>query len=372
MGEIPSAFDRLIQKPKLFAPDVVGRLMSIVRALSHWLGLGCLASLLSGAGVFEHRRAEREVVAAPSLQNPAATDEIGAPRAPSSAHSFNVWGRVLDTHGDPIADAEVWVEPMNRRADARTVWLGTDSDGRFGSPPVPPGLYTITAAARGFVGRAVAVELDTDVGDLRLSLDTAPSPRVLVVDPDGRPVADAVVAACADEAEVTLHSTSDGTVAFGPGALGCAARAHHARFSRSSPVRLTGKPLAVLRLERGGSIEGVVTDPSGLSLRDGEVSVLSFEPGEDERPLAGSSLELVLPLGREFRLSGLAPGAYVLAVFRHARRGDCDSSEQLAASSFEVTRGHVVRGVHIVVDPSAVSESFGCDTFGTSEPEGPS
>lgn len=332
--------------------------MSFVRALSHWLGLGCLASLVSGAGVFEHRRSEPEV-AAPSVPNPVRADGIEAPRAPSSAHSFGVSGRVLDTHGDPIADAEVWVEPMS--TGARTVWLGTDSDGRFGSPPVPSGLYTITAAARGFAGRAVAVELDADVGDLRLTLDTAPSPRVLVVDPEGRPVADAVVAACADEAEVTLHSTSDGTVTFGPGALGCAARAHHARFSSSAPVRLTGQPRAVLRLERGGSIEGVVTDPSGLALRDGEVSVVSFEPGADEQPLAGSSLELVLPLGREFRLSGLAPGAYVLAVFRHARRGDCDSSEQLAASSFEVTRGHVVRGVHIVVDPSAVSESFGCD-----------
>ena len=130
--------------------------------------------------------------------------------------------------------------------------------------------------------------------------------------------------ACAEDAEVTLHSTADRTVTFGPGALGCAARAHHARFSRSSPVRLTGQPLVVLRLERGGSIEGVVTDPSGLALRDGEVSVVSFEPGEEEQPLAGSSLELVLPLGREFRLSGLAPGAYVLAVFRHARRGQAN------------------------------------------------
>jgi hypothetical protein len=256
---------------------------------------------------------------------------------------------VLDPHGDPIGDAEVWVETMSGDG-ARSVWLGTDAAGSFGSPRVAPGLHTVTAAARGFASRAVAVDVEADVAELTLTLPLAPSPRVLVVDPEGRPVSDAVVVACADSAEVTLRSGSDGTVRFGPGATGCAARAHHARFAHSAPVRL-GARLATLRLERGGAIEGVVTDPGGRALFDGEISVSSFEPGESEQPLHGSSPELSLPLGREFRFSGLAPGVYALAVFRRVRSEGCVGTELLASTSFEVAGGRVVRGVHVVVEP---------------------
>jgi hypothetical protein len=173
---------------------------------------------------------------------------------------------------------------------------------------------------------------------------------VVVVDPEGRPVADAYVVACSEASEVTLRSASDGTVAFGPGASGCAARAHHARFAHSSPARLHGDGLVVLRLERGGAIEGVATDSNGAALHDGDISVSGFEPSEDEQPLAGSLPELRLPIGREFRFSGLAPGTYTLTVVRRVHLEDMETSEELATASYEVVAGHAVRGVHVVAE----------------------
>jgi carboxypeptidase family protein len=273
----------------------------------------------------------------------------------SPARSVGLSGRVVDAHGDAISDAEVWLEDMDSDgADAgKRVWLGTDADGRFQAPRVRPALYTVTAAARGFRASAIAVELDAETTELSLELRQAPSPRAVVLDPDGRIVSNAVVVACTQYSEVTLRSATDGTVAFGPAAIGCSAVAHHARFARSSAVRLRGDGLAVLRLERGGSIEGVVTDPSGRALFDGEVSVTSYEPREDEQPLAGSLPELRIALGREFRLSGLAPGTYTLAVLHRARDED-STTEELASASFEVFPGRVVRGAHIVAEQAQV------------------
>jgi hypothetical protein len=202
--------------------------------------------------------------------------------------------------------------------------------------------------------RAIALELDADAGELRLALARAPSPRVLVVDPEGRPGADAIVLACPQRDEWTLVSAADGTVEFGPGAIGCIATAHHLRYSHSPPVRLTAEGRATLRLEPGGAIEGVVTDSSGRALFDAEVSVTSFDANENEQPLVGSTPEVRVSVGRDFRLSGLAPGTYVVDVFQRARH-EQDDVTTLASASFEVPPGQVVRGVHIIVDTS-VSE----------------
>jgi hypothetical protein len=283
--------------------------------------------------------------AAPSLEKRAVE--------PTPPGQLRVSGRVVDSHGDPIADAEVWLENMSVEGGSNPSWLGADSNGRFNAPQAPSGLYTITAAARGFLPRAIAVELDTDVGDLRLELATAPPPRALVVDPEGRPVALAIVAACSNQSnETTLVSASDGTVDFGPGASGCLATAHHARFSHSTPVRLASENRATLRLERGGAIEGVVTDSNGRALSDATISVTTFNPAASEGPLAGSMPDLGVAFGRDFRLSGLAPGVYVLGVNRRARRDEDENVGELASATFEVEAGRVVRGVHIVVDTS--------------------
>ncbi|HEX6272297.1 MAG TPA: carboxypeptidase-like regulatory domain-containing protein [Polyangiaceae bacterium] len=328
--------------------------MSIVRSVSRWLVLASLSSIISGADVSAQRRMPPGARAAARPSKAFMSEEVKAVPPPNSsgARAFSISGRVVDAHGAPIADAEVWVEDMGSD-DGRSVWLGTDADGRFGSPRIPSGLHTVTATARGFVARAVAVEVTADLADLTVVLALAPSPRVLVVDPEGRPVPGAVVVACSETSEVTLHSMADGTATFGPGAIGCAARAHHARFSHSAPVRLGGQRVTTLRLELGGAIEGVVTDPGGSALFDGEISVSSFEPGENEQPLNGSSPELTLPLGREFRFSGLAPGVYALSVVRRLRIAGCSARELLASTSFEVAGGRVVRGVHVVTDPSA-------------------
>ena len=128
MGEIASAFERLIQKPKLFAPDVVGTLVSILRALPQWLGLGCLASLLSGAGVFE--------LAAPRPNPFSGTTEfeLVLPE-PSRVRCaiFDVAGRAVRVLRDGPIEAGA----------ARIAWDGIDDRGRR----VAPGVYFVRAEA---------------------------------------------------------------------------------------------------------------------------------------------------------------------------------------------------------------------------------
>jgi hypothetical protein len=326
-----------------------------------WLLFGTLPPACSAWEIFVHGptkaalSAPRErLPALPSLEKPAAS-----PVAPAS---FRLSGRVVDSYGDPIENAEVWLENMGAPSGSKPSWLGTDSNGRFNAPPARAGLYTITAAARGFSPRAIAVELDTDVGDLRLELAPAPSPRALVVDPEGRPIARAIVVACSKQSnETTLVSASDGTVEFAPGASGCLATAHHERFSRSTAARLGSERRATLRLERGGAIEGVVTDSNGRALSDATISVTTFTPSASEEPLVGSTPDVGVAFGRAFRLSGLAPGVYVLGVNRRARREEDGDVEELVSATFEVEAGRVVRGVHIVVDTndSPDPESFG-------------
>jgi hypothetical protein len=336
--------------------------VSRVRAFASWFAFASLASIASAASLFERGRGDPAAGAPDASPNVASIDARRAPAPkPSVPHTFSISGRVVDAYGDPITEAEVLVEDMSGN-DARSVWLGADGDGRFAAPRVSPGLHTVTVSARGFVARAVALDIDADVAELRLELAAAPAPRVLVVDPQGRAVADAVVVACTDGAEVTLRSAADGTVTFGRGAIGCAATAHHGRFAHSEPVKLGGQRLHVARLERGGSVEGVVTDSHGHGMFDGEVTLNSFDPAEGEAPLSGSLPELTLTLGREFRLSGLAPGVYGVAVLRRIRRSGCESVGQLATTSLEVAAGRVARGVHIVVEPSDVSAEIECDS----------
>jgi hypothetical protein len=175
-----------------------------------------------------------------------------------------------------------------------------------------------------------------------------------VVDLEGRAVSDAIVVACKERSEVTLHSASDGTVTFGPAAIGCSAVAHHPRFARSATVRLRENGRTLLRLERGGSIEGVVTDHHGRALFGCDLAITSYEPSEAEGPLGGSVPELRAAVGRDFRFTGLAPGNYQLTLLR--RGNDETGPEELASTTLEVLSGRAVRGVHLRSEPPVETE----------------
>ncbi len=320
-----------------------------------WLLVWALAPALSAGRAFEQRTAKTERSARREPVNFARKSAAGASDEVVATGGVRVSGRVVDSYGAPIDNAEIWLENMGERAASGPMWLGTDASGRFTAPEVRTGLYAITAVARGFSPRAIALELDADADELRLALDRAPSPRVWVVDADGHPVAGAIVIACPQQEDWTLVSAADGTVEFGPGALGCTATAHHVRHAHSRAVRLTAEGRATLRLEPGGAIEGIVTDSSGRALFDAKVSVTGFEPNEDEQPLLGSMAEMRVFVGRDFRLGGLAPGTYSVQVSPRARGEEGEDETVLATASFEVTAGQAVRGVHIVVDTAGLS-----------------
>ncbi|HSU15988.1 carboxypeptidase-like regulatory domain-containing protein [Longimicrobium sp.] len=79
---------------------------------------------------------------------------------PAAAQAGRVLGRVTDAVGNPVARAEVALVSADSGAAPRKATTG--ETGGFDFAAVPPGRYTLRAAAPGFHPREVRVELDRD------------------------------------------------------------------------------------------------------------------------------------------------------------------------------------------------------------------
>ena len=132
-----------------------------------------------------------------------ATIDLGDVRLPAP---LAIEGVVLDAGGAPLARVDVELRGANRdrgrrRSGAAPGWeygnvenRRTDDLGRFRFPDLAPGDYAIVAAPREPTSRATPVELDdADVLDAVVRLAAGRSITVTVLDPDGAPVAGAVV-----------------------------------------------------------------------------------------------------------------------------------------------------------------------------------
>ncbi len=105
------------------------------------------------------------------------------------AHTGALRGRVLDTAGNPIADAEMGIgESVSStlQRDART-----EVDGSYVIAHAPAGTYAVKAKSKEFLsafvpGQTVVAGRDTDVADIVLA--AAPTISGIVVDENGRPL----------------------------------------------------------------------------------------------------------------------------------------------------------------------------------------
>ena len=77
--------------------------------------------------------------------------------APAAAQAGRVIGRVTDAVGNPVANARVVLVPADSAAAPRTAVTG--ETGGFDFAAVPPGRYSVRAAAAGFRERQLHVEL---------------------------------------------------------------------------------------------------------------------------------------------------------------------------------------------------------------------
>ncbi|HEX6746314.1 MAG TPA: carboxypeptidase-like regulatory domain-containing protein [Longimicrobium sp.] len=77
--------------------------------------------------------------------------------APAAAQAGRVIGRVTDAAGNAVANAQVILVAADSAAAPRTAVTG--ETGGFDFAAVPPGRYTLRAAAQGFRARELRVEL---------------------------------------------------------------------------------------------------------------------------------------------------------------------------------------------------------------------
>src|SRR4051812_46181038 len=77
--------------------------------------------------------------------------------APAAAQAGRVIGRVTDAAGNPVRNAQVVLVPADSGETQRTATTG--ETGGFDFASVPPGHYTLRAAATGFRERQLRVEL---------------------------------------------------------------------------------------------------------------------------------------------------------------------------------------------------------------------
>ncbi|MCE9668597.1 carboxypeptidase-like regulatory domain-containing protein [Myxococcus stipitatus] len=241
-------------------------------------------------------------------------------------------GRVVDTRGRPVPNAEVSV-----RSDSvvllRSAQATTDAEGRFLLRALPMGACTFDVKARGFHA------LENEVGELSTNepLEFVLEPAVLVegtlVDPEGRPVPGVFV-----RLTPAIPGASEGTGApddtYAPAFERPGSDQTHSDaqgrflFERSEPGRvhlrtesndhLTARqvvdaPASDVRLvlRPGGRVEGHVVDAKGWSLGPVQLSVrASPEAPLTEPPVLSNDIH------GGFALGGLPPGRHVLvAIF---------------------------------------------------------
>jgi protocatechuate 3,4-dioxygenase beta subunit len=163
----------------------------------------------------------------------------------------------------------------------------------------------------------------------------------LVLDPEGKPVARAIVTC--EEKNLTTTTNEEGRFELGPEATGCAAVSMHPGHSPSDSVRLTAGDGNVLRLLTGGAISGVVLDEAGTPVASYLLAIESFLPSADEdaSPPMGRPRTVADPTG-QFLLERLPPGRYVLTA-------SADGRPPARSASITVDAGRTTHHVRITL-----------------------
>jgi hypothetical protein len=251
-------------------------------------------------------------------------------------------GHVRDEDGAPVAEAAFTVDalPWPGRSAA------SDPEGAFELARVPADAPALVVTARGFV--TARVPLPSRAGDgpetFTITLQRAPELRGSVVDPEGRPVASALVLACDGKDGGRAVTDEAGAFRLPASSEGCQVVAQHDEFAPSEPAVARAERGFVLRLGAGGAIAGVVVDEAGAPVPAFDLGVESFTPATGEHSFSirsGPSRPFQDPAGA-FALDRLAPGSYVLTA-------TTDGKPPARSASVDVTPGRPTAGVRIVM-----------------------
>ncbi len=237
--------------------------------------------------------------------------------------SSQVRGRVETEQGEPVERARVMLVTRGRTDRFRgPLFHVTELDGTFILDQVPPGTYQFNVAGESFLpyqGADVEVTAGSDVEGLVAVLQPGSEVAGRVLDPQGRPVAGALVQLMVESESNpfvrgvmnTAQASTDGDGRYRlqglpPGRQSIEAR-HEAyrRVVADLEVR-TGTNALDLHLETGFEIRGRAVDAFGTPLSG--VGVRSFPTG------GGDFRETVSDRAGSFVLSGLPEGMFRLSA----------------------------------------------------------
>ncbi len=304
-------------------------------------------------------------------------------------HFVTIDGKLVDTTDSPIADHEVWLVAdaadgvhgiaWDDKKDARIA--RTNSDGTFVFDKVLAGARVLVgpaasnwgtglverSGAEGLVfefGRTVIVQSPNDrsVAPVAELVDVAPTaegridvivraPRGVCIrgralDPDGNPAAQVGVTLCWDALHVQyqqVETGTDGRFLFGPCGPGkytlSANDRELARFADSDEVSASAGDLdAVVRLKRGGRIEGRVVDSkSGELVSGANVHINTRDEGG-----ARSGWQILSAEEGTFDVGGLTFGSFDIVARANdgrigVRRVTLDSAHDSASIDIPVS-----------------------------------
>jgi hypothetical protein len=270
------------------------------------------------------------------------------------APTHAVKGRVVSAEGAPVKGAQV-------QADG-PAWLDRSTtagdDGTFLLPRMPSLARGVRALAEGFLpGKAALKGTGGDeIVEIRLTREA--DVAGFVVDPDGAAISAQIVLCEGKLPGQRLASDGEGRFTIPREHARCPVVAHHDAYAPSDPVTADGARVAV-RLKAGGSIAGLVIDPSGSPVPSFYVGIESFTPSSSDREFSvrSGASRAFQDDGGAFKLEKLAPGSYVLSVGAEGRGPVRSPSIEVRAGQvtdrikITLTRGGTVEGQVFEDDP---------------------
>ena len=170
----------------------------------------------------------------------------------------------------------------------------------------------------------------------------------VVLDPAGKPLANASVGCSDRDKELTATTDEEGRFKLAAEAVGCLAVARFPNLSPSEGVRLRAGRANEIRLSRGGAIAGNVVSEGGAPVPSYVIAVESFvaafEAGEGPAP--STQAHAIQSADGAFLLEDLPPGRYVLTASAEGR-------PPARTSSIEVEAGRTTHHVRVVLRKGA-------------------